>query len=279
MKAIKPNFSSEITLIEAPLLEAWVEIRWKLTPTEQGLFNDPGYPIAPGIFYSSVKDKYNRMEPLDASEAPINFLPHVVRHQFRPAEGSSHLLQLGPGVASANFLTDYSWDDFKQICLYLRKNLTQAYEDYPIEAENVILRYRNAFDFEYSSGNLLDFLSNTLNTTVQLPEYIPGVFGSKSFPTGTGINFTFDLKYPKSTGTLKFNTGNRIIKDADDNVVDTIETTVVQFEVSSGGEDVPNIANEDNYSSWLDMAHSVIHEWFFSIVEGELLKSIEAKIK
>jgi len=115
---------ANIQLQNSPLLEAWLEIRWQLVSSKVAnpdLLIDPMYRFAIGNFYSGVKHEFPLAEPLPASQAPEGLLPHIPQTRFRPEKDGSPLLQLGPGVATVNFIKQpYSWHAFKEKALFLR---------------------------------------------------------------------------------------------------------------------------------------------------------------
>jgi uncharacterized protein (TIGR04255 family) len=272
MKKMKFHFDPEIELESNPLLEAWLEIRWQLErDNTTQLMRDPGFPFALGVFYNSVKDQFGYKKELEASRAPEDMLPYVIRHRFRPSKGTWPLLQLGPGVATVNFTKPYTWDLFKEKALYLREKLVDAYDKTELKAQTVALRYRNGVPFEYGSNNLLDFFNQNLNTSVTLSAHIPGSVSSTTRPTSANIFLTFDLLEPKGTGTLRLGTGGRQRKDETNQEI-TEQMLIWQLEVASGGNDAPALSEEDEFAHWLTSAHAVIHEWFFSLIDGPLFK-------
>lgn len=277
MKQMKFHFDPEISLESNPLLEAWLEIRWQLElDNTTQLIRDPGFPFALGVFYNSVKDQFGYKKELEASRAPEDMLPYVVRHCFRPSKGTWPLLQLGPGVATVNFTEPYTWDLFKEKALYLREKLVDAYDKTELKAQTVAVRYRNGVPFEYGSNNLLDFFNQNLNTSVTLSAHIPGSVSSTTWPTSANIFLTFDLLEPKGTGTLRLGTGGRQRKDETSQEI-TEQMLIWQLEVASGGNDAPALNEEDEFAHWLTSAHAVIHEWFFSLIDGPLFKKYKGE--
>jgi uncharacterized protein (TIGR04255 family) len=263
------HFPRDLKLASAPLQEAWLEIRWKLQGLPgAGFASDPNFAFALGTFYSRVKDRYGHKKDLDASQAPQGMLPHIVRHQFWRAERTWPILQLGPGVASLNFTAPYNWDDFKQEALYLRNNLKDAYIETELVLESLALRYRNALDFDFQRNDFIDFLKTSLNVEVAMSENIPGTVATSHSPSSGSIRLTYDLRLPKGTGVILIATGTK--KPPSGNGPET-RVVLWQFEVISGGDDVPKLDDLEVYSQWLENAHSVIHEWFFSTIEGDLL--------
>lgn len=274
----KFHFPPEIKLESSPLLEAWFEIRWKLEPgVTPDFVRDPSFPFALGVFFKSVQNEFGYREDLDASRAPEEMLPHVVRHRFRPGEGGWPLLQLGPGVATVNFTHPYTWNDFYQKVLYLREKLLEAYAETELKTQLVALRYRNGVVFEYSSNSLLDFLNQNLNTSIALPSRIPGPVSSITWPISADIALRFDIEEPKGRGILRFVSGTRRQEDPDTGQETRDNMLMWQLEVLSRDNDAPEINGEDQFAQWLTSAHMVAHEWFFSLIDGNLLKKFKGE--
>jgi uncharacterized protein (TIGR04255 family) len=258
-----PRFPIDMPLSRNSLAEAWLEIRWRLAPGDPPQFSrDVGFPFALGRFHSAIRKRLRHVESLEANNAPFD-IAYAVKYRFRPAPDSWPIIQIGPGVASVNFTSPYSWNDFQELAGYLRENLLAAYAENTIEVNQLSLRYRNVAPFSHSSNDVVKFLGENLNVTLQIPETIPGYAGSKTFPTSANINLTFDLISPKGTGTLNLVTGTSQKLG---------EVLVWQLEVSSGDRDAPDIQNPDKFNQWLGKAHAAIHEWYFSLIEGPLLE-------
>jgi len=271
VNSMQTPFPADIKLDVPPLGEAWLEIRWQLKPMgPPGLLQDPDFPFALGAFYALVKDRYPSKKDLAASQAPLEILPHVVRHQFWRGDTSWPILQLGPGVASVNFTRPYSWADFKSEALYLRSKLLSAYSSGLPQLDVVILRYLNAEPFEFSDKNVLEYLRSHLNTTLSLPPHVPGSFSGKPHPTSLHLQLSFDLQMPKGSGAIVLATGARPLDPDLTQPSKPTNVAIWQLEVASGGTDAPVISDEPRFSAWLDAAHSAIHEWFFSFIDGTL---------
>jgi uncharacterized protein (TIGR04255 family) len=274
MKTKKPQFHypTEIQLKNNPLMEAWLEIRWQLKETDfPGLLTDSQYPFALGIFYESVKDIFGFLEELPTSKAPEGFLPYAVQHRFRVAEDGWPILQLGPGVASVNFTTPYSWTIFKEKAHYLRLKLLNAYKTSGLKTQSIFLRYRNGFSYNYGTESLFIFLKEKLNTSISLPKSIPGSFTEKPYPSNTNITFTYDLSIPKGVGKIKIGSGYTR-KVSEEHEPKPKEVIIVELEIGSIGNNAPDITAKSRFNDWLELAHSVTHEWFFSLIDGELFK-------
>ena len=269
----EPHFPPDISLARQPLLEAWLEIRWQLEPPEPApLRRDPNYPFALGSMYDLVKTRFPFREELEASRAPLEVLPNVVRHRFRPAENEWPVLQLGPGVATVNLVRPYSWKQLRESAEFLRSNLLAAYGNSLPPLDFCALRYRNAAPFEFTQSNVIDFVRSSLNSQIQLPAHVPGFAASTENPTSLLLVTTYDLAQPKGTGRIQLGTGKGRTPDAPPPSERADELVLWDIEITSGGVDVPDISDPVCFSQWLDDAHAVIHEWFFSLIDGAFLK-------
>jgi hypothetical protein len=161
--------------------------------------------------------------------------------------------------------------------LYLRNNLLEAYEDEELEVDVVVLRYRNGEPFDYAARNVLEFLQRNLNTKIQLPDHIPGQGASTRWPTTANVRLAFDLVDPAGTGVVQFVSGTRTREDPTTQRTAEEDVLLWQLEVASGGDDAPPLSDEDKFSEWLVSAHAVIHDWFFSLVEGAKLESYKGE--
>lgn len=260
-------------LTSPPLIEAWLELRWRLEETRSmpPMMRDPGYQYALGPFFSSIKGLFPHKEELDANQAPLDIFPHVVRHRFRAEPNGWPMVQIGPGVVSLNFSEPYDWKTFRTRARFVVDRLLDAYVDYPFEPELAALRYRNAEPFEYTKGNLFDFLQDRLNTAISIPEEIPGQSSSRDSPSSVNIVVTYDLNTPKGSGTIRYATGSRKGAVQLSGASTVSEVLMFQIEVASSGQDCPDFTAGEEFVSWLESAHSIAHGWFFSLIEGPLL--------
>ena len=73
-------------LSKAPLVEAILEINWKLIEQLPGVAVDPKYKVLVGRLYDRLEPTYSFHEPLPTASMPDEMLGHVVQHRFRSAE-------------------------------------------------------------------------------------------------------------------------------------------------------------------------------------------------
>jgi uncharacterized protein (TIGR04255 family) len=262
----KFHFPKDINLKSSPLIEAWFEIRWKLKKGSiPQTMIDPEYPFALGVFYKNVKEKFEYHEELETSKAPEGFFPHKVQHRFRVEKNKWPVLQLGPGVATANYVGDYTWNRFHKTILYLRDNLLDAYQNYDLRSEALFLRYRNAFPFDYGNKDILSFLDNKLNLSIKIPKHVPGKVSSKPNPVNLNLQFVYSLMEPLGIGKIQIASGySKKDNGTDEKIV------ILELEVASKDSNTPDFSDEEKLTNWLNDSHSIIHEWFFSFIDSPL---------
>ena len=269
------HFPQEIELEDNPLVEAWLEIKWTLEKSEFPEFLiDKTFPFALGIFNNNVKEKYPYLEELNSSKAPEGMLPYVPQYRFRTKPNDWPLLQLGPGIATVNFAKQYNWLNFKKEALYLQQELLSAYSPSNIDINSIILKYRNVYPAEYSKGELLEFLSSKLNINITLPKYIPGDIAELKIPTTANLVFNFEINDPTSIGVIRILTGKNSQKFG--SVEKDTELIIWELEIIAKHEKVPSF-NNDDFSNWLEKAHAVVHEWFFSMIDGDILSEFTSR--
>ena len=140
--------------------------------------------------------------------------------------------------------------------------------------QSIALRYRNGTPFGLGQGDPLRFLRERLNTSVTIPESIPGP-ASPVWPQQLSMSYSFALTQPQGTGILRYTAGT--ITRVDPRTEERIEEDMLswQIEVLSGPQEAPPLGDEEQFMEWLDQAHHVTHDWFFSLIDGELRSQYE----
>jgi uncharacterized protein (TIGR04255 family) len=273
-------YPPDIDLRLPPLIEAWLEIRWVLETKDSSpnLRRDRHFPIALGRFYEKILDRFPYPNELDTAQLPLDMSPYIVRHQFRREEDGWPLVQLGPGIATINFNENYDWKSFKKEVLFIRSALSDTYQETRFESERLALRYRNAEPFEYTSNSMLEFFQNNLNTSLRLPEHIPGASGNNNFISGANLFLSFNLRVPRAIGSIRFATAKRRVIDQTSGKSSEKDAILWQLEVVSEPGHAPAIQTEGHFATWLEAAHDVTHDWFFSTIDGPLRKKYEGEV-
>jgi uncharacterized protein (TIGR04255 family) len=274
-------------LVNKPLAEAILELRWALQPatpsevnpqavrvTQAGLalqvgsqqaFSDPGFKILVGLFYNSVSKRYPYAQDLPVAQVPENLTPYIVRHQFRASPNGWPLLQLGPGVLTVNQTTDYSWKDFRERVVHA---VTSLYECYPrtialLKPALIVFRYVNTIPFDYRRESITDFLESQLHTIVRLDSNLSADAKDTSTPNSLALRLSLPVHKPEALATVSFGSGMR----------DQSPVVIWELMLQSEGEYAPQ--QPAVLESWIDDAHSLLEKWFFTLCRGKLLNQFE----
>ncbi|MFH1229902.1 MAG: TIGR04255 family protein [Planctomycetota bacterium] len=248
-----------------PLVEAIFEIRWKLQSPTGGINIDPHYKIVVGMLYNRLKEDYPEHKPLPSASVPDEIAGYVIQHQFRRIKEGWPVVQIGPGILTVNDTKSYHWDDFKTRCLKTVKILFEVYPDAfnSLKIEGLLLRYIDAYNFDYNNKNILEFLKEKMKTTISLPDSFFTGSNVKNMPLELDTKFVYPLTKPQGVVVLRLVNGQKERQNA------IIWETMVQSK-NTGLPQIP-----DNLERWLEESHSIMHDWFFKLIEGALEKEFE----
>lgn len=251
---------SKINLSKKPLVEAIFELRWELPEIEEGVKKDIYYPILIGALYEKVKDEYPFHEELPTSKIPHDMAEYIVQHRFRRMKDGWPLIQLGPGIISINDTDSYTWESFRE---RIFKIIDELYRSYPdpskLNLDGLLLRYIDAVKFDFSKDNVFNFLREKMKIDVKIYEKLFNG-GVNQIPIGIDLRFAFVSNNPQALVNMRF---TRAKKDDEDAL--TWET-IVRAEKKKIPATIEGIKN------WIDQAHGLADDWFFKIIEGELLE-------
>ena len=248
---------------KAPLVEAILEIRWKLVTQAQGIETDPKYKVLVGRLYDRLEKDYPYHEPLPTASMPDEMLNYVVQHRFRTAEGQWPLVQVGPGIVTLNETKNYAWDDFESRSHQLLKYLFDAYPDAAssLVVTSLQFRYIDAIAFDFDQDDIFKFMSEKLKIHLAFPQAIYENAPIQPRPAALNMLFAFPTTAPQGAIQLRFGRGIKDKRNA------LIWETVVQSE----GADVPKMPEE--FAAWFASAHTVTHNLFFKLIQGPLEES------
>lgn len=249
-----------------PLIEALLEIKWDLKRKGPDTFDDPGFRLASGRLFDRISKKFGFFKELPIAIVPEEMTAYNVRHQFRAKEEGWPLVQHGPGVATVNLIPPYSWKEFKDSVKYLVPHLIKSYggtvptqPDYQLNVNSVLLRYINGIEWDWSTGNTLDYIEKYLHTDIKFPDKMLKSNNSKN-PSDVNMQIGFPVEDPKGQIILRFSTGT----------IGQSKGLVFELLFLSTGEDAPKLYNIDEFLKWLDDAHKLLEQVFFVLIEGKL---------
>lgn len=255
-------------LAKAPLVEALLEIRWKLVSIGPNTFQDPVYKFLVGRFYDRIRERFGHVETLPIAQVPDEITAYIVKQQFRVAKNGWPLVQLGPGIATLNFTSPYSWQTFEETSKFVFPKLADAYAgissegtDTKLIVTRILLRYINAITTNWLETDALSFLESNLHTTFGLPPEIAQAEVLTGLPRDLNLQIGYSLQKPVGRGLVRFATGRTGNRQA----------LICELVVRSQGEDVPQLSAAETFWSWVRSAHDdVIEKWFFALIKGRL---------
>lgn len=246
-------------LINKPLVEAIMEVRWYLQGNPPGPQIDPHYKLLLGRLYDRLLKDYPEHEQLPSANLPDELAGHLVQHRFRVAAKAWPLVQVGPGIFTVNSTTDYRWPDFRPRVLNAIEKLYSAHPKVgELQISNLILRYIDAVEFDYKEGSIFEFLRDKLKLSISLPDNLFEGTGVESKPHSLTWQCSFKCEKPKGIINVRFATGQKKNRPA----------IVWETTVESAGDVLPEMPKA--FEGWLDGAHAITDDWFFKMIEGEL---------
>lgn len=250
-----------------PLIEALLEIRWQLKKTGPDTFQDSGYRLATGRLYDRIQERFGFINQLALDEFPDEVTPYQPKIQFRARQNSWPLVQLGPGLATVNFTTPYTWDDFKEAIKFVLPKLIEAYQGIePVQGNEGLnvtsarLRYINGVKLDWAEDDVTDFLKQKLHTVFELPEEITQSDNIDSPPQFLNLHLGYTLESPPGRGLVRFATGRKSQEPA----------LIWEIVVHSQDDDAPKLTDIEDFWRWLEAAHTVIENWFLELIKGDL---------
>lgn len=254
-------WDKNIILQNKPLIEAIFELQW-LLQEKNGVRFDPHYRVLIGQIFEKIKSEYPVHRELPQAAIPDEAAAHMVQHQFRTSEGGWPVMQLGPGIVSANVTDGYTPEGFKSQVAGL---LDALFDVYPsngsgLTPTSLLLRYIDAVEFDFDQENILGFLGEELKTKIQFDNSLFEVTNVAPVPFALDLRFVFASTDPVGAVHARFVRGKK-------NGVDAL---IWETQVAARGEDAP--AGKEEILEWLDAAHSLTHNWFFQMIDGNLLE-------
>jgi len=249
-----------------PLVEAIFDLRWELQGPIRGMKTDPHYKIIIGRIYDKVSNEYPFHEQLPTASMPDDIAGYVVQHRFRKNKNQWPLVQIGPGIITLNDTEGYVWEDFEKRIHDLLAILFEVYPDAEnnLKVNDLLLRYIDAVDLNYEKVDVFAFLKDKLKVNIHIHEDLFEGTSVSNLPLNFDLRFSFlSATKPKGTFHMRFFKGKKKNKDA----------LIWETQVQSSADDAPK--NREQITRWLDEAHTLTDDWFFKMIEGELLRRFE----
>lgn len=250
------------TLQNKPLVEAIFELHWKWhQPNEDGPEN-PHYKLLIGGLYEKLRAFYPHHEQLPAASVPDEMAKGLVQHRFRTGKDEWPLVQIGPGILAVNDTQGYTAESFENQI----KQAVDAFFDVcskldgDLEPDRLLLRYIDAIPFDYEEEEILHFLRDKMKIQITLAGNLFGDTGVSEQPLALDLKFVFPSTSPKGAMHIRFSRGQKFGADA----------LIWETMVESTGHDAPK--EQTGIPEWIRQAHTLAEDWFFKLIDGELLE-------
>lgn len=254
-----------MNLTNKPLVEAIFELRWQLQgKAPSGEQIDPHYKILVSRMYDRAKEEYPFSEPLATADIPERFAAYNIQYRFRKAEDGWPLIQLGPGIITLNDTKAYTWEDFRNRIFDLLVIFSESHpESSNLSLNLLMLRYIDAVKFDYGENDAFEFLRGKMKTNIEMRHKLFESNRLSQMPSSLDLRFSFASIEPAGVASLRIATGE---KNGENSLVcETIFRSL--------GKDTQLAIEKVNV--WVEDAHRVAHDWFFGMIEGDLLEEFK----
>lgn len=161
----------------APVIEIGAEVHWRLQTLEaiEGAAIDPFFDVLLSKFSANVAaEGFSVIEQRVPSDVPRELLAHRVTRLFRKSPQSWPVMQIGPGVFTANIVPPYKgWQQFRGT---LSRGLKTLFHSHPVpeymDIEKIFLKYINIFDESHGVESPREFIREKLELGISLPQKI-----------------------------------------------------------------------------------------------------------
>ncbi len=259
-----------VNLKNKPLIEAIFEIKWSPENSGQSVL-DLNTQLMFGRLFDRINSTYPNYEQLSLAAIPELMADGIVKHRFKSEKGWP-LVQLGTGILTLNDTENYVWEDFKPRIIDVIKNLIEVYPNKDkFQVQSMLLKYINAIDIN-SNENIYNFLKDKMKINLSLNNSFFENTSINNNPVHIDLRFAFDCERPKGVINFHIFKGQKL-----DNTGNTITDALIwETIIQSNGNNISDISEISlHLEQWLEEAHDVTHNWFFTLVEGDLLRSFE----
>jgi uncharacterized protein (TIGR04255 family) len=259
-------------LHKKPLIEAIFEIRWEIESSD--LSSVVSKQITLGQLLEKIRDDYSIYEPLAAPffSPPGISVEGIPLHRFRINEGEWPLVQVGTGIVTINDTDNYTWEQFYP---RIKRVVSQIIELHslqePLRLTSLSLKYIDAIEIDDSSSrNLLDFLKEKMKIEININDNLFN--NNKIFTNPIDLNISASYQ-TKSSGTFAFRIfqGQKINRPSNSmSSALILENTVFKSDFVNSDSSL-----KQSIDQWLLDAHDILHNWFFTLIDGDLLESFK----
>ncbi|MFZ2448109.1 MAG: TIGR04255 family protein [Syntrophobacteraceae bacterium] len=259
------------TLANAPLIEAWVELRWgKSQKRPPGQLTEFAFGMQDTDFFSgqfrkvAIQNGFTTVEEINPTVP--NIIPHIVKFRFRKGPGVWPCLQTGLGLFTVNQINEgYEWEEFKRGVIDGLRLLDEGHPSglSQLDRFGIELRYRDGFPF--SEGQTApEFLTNNMKIGFTL---LPDFFGfepiGKDF-SGMRLSFTLSTSSPKGF----------LITELSQGEINGQPGFIMDMVVRSSQENCPDW-NIGAVSAWLESAHEIHRHAFKTLISPVFARTFQ----
>ena len=248
-----------------PLVEAIFELRWNLQEPAPGMKMDQHYKLLIGRIYDKLNDEYSFYEQLPTAIMPDEMMGYMVQYRFRKEKDKWPLIQIGPGIITVNDTEGYVWGDFEKRIIQAVNTLFEVYPESKtnLKVNRLLLRYIDAIAFDFEKDDIFTFLREQVKIKINLYQDLFKDIRVEKLPLGLDLKFSFASTKPKGAIHLRFVRGKTKVYNA----------LILETRVESVSEDAPKVQNK--IADWVKEAHNLADDWFFKLIEGDLLRRFE----
>ena len=255
-------------LSKQPLIEVVFELHWgnkKTFPV------DLNYRLIIGALYEHIREDFPEFETLPTVNIPEGAVPpeaKIIQYRFWKKNKKWPIVQLGPGILTVNMNKDYEkWEKFKPIIRDVVEKFLKIYPDKEnLFIHRLVLKYLDAFAFDFLNKNILDFLKNKLHVSINI-DFGEDERRERFSPNPLNIDFRLDYSLNEPEGLLGVRFLKALIENKEESLV--MESYVVSSERPPVEPDTESIIN------WLDKAHDMTDFVFSNLIRGELEEELK----
>jgi uncharacterized protein (TIGR04255 family) len=210
---------------------------------------------------------YKSIEQVIPPQVPLELVAHQATNRFRTEQNKWPLLQIGPGVFTANIVPPYrGWKDFRPT---VADGVNLLYQTYPIKEKyffisHILLRYVNVFTDEHGVTSISQFLRDELGLTAALPNALLRHVNGNLDDVKQSGQISMKLKSPpNASGVVEWSEG--AINNKQGVVMQFMVRTDLNRSLNGSGEVLP----------LLDESRDVINDWFESLISDGIREKLD----
>ena len=251
----------------APLVEVIAEMHWdlRILDSATNVRTDPYYyPFQDGFIEEAKQDGFEYVEDVVQSFLPLEHTPGRPRLRLRKKPNTWPVIQIGPGIVTANIAPPYGgWSEFAS---FLQTQVRRAIDVRTQVGESpsvnkLYLRYIDAFGESFNFKHFSSFAREMLGIEVPLSQTFIQEYARATNEFAYLLDVTFQCKAPAhSQARLKVGLGKRNEEDA------------LILELSCETQMASKIQKKSHIKDWFTQAHTALRRQFHGLTTPQLRK-------